>query len=287
MKFAKNVICIAALAAVATVASAGTAEAISFKITRGASAPNGATDQGAFSDYVNKKGTTTIDFNSGFGQQGDKSVVAAKDAKGNALITYNFENGLNTSSGKTGVYADKWAPAGWEEDKTPESKNAVDYIKDGNGNVIGESVKNASNYLAVFSGNKTTISFAKTMNYFGINWGAISGGNIFSFFNKGKEVKTFTTADVNPVAPIKASWQNGGEGSGYLHFAADSASDVFDEIRIVQSGGGGFETDNHSFREGTTGFDMESVPEPGIVMGLMAMGGLLVAQRKRKAQDMA
>lgn len=294
MRTIKQTACIAALATLATMATAGSAEAISFKITRGIANPTtGATNEGSYSDFAGTHGTTTIDFNQGFGAAGAKSVVAAKDAKGNALVTYNFGNsGMGTSSGQTGVYKDNWAPAGWETDATPESKNSVDYVKDSLGNIVGETVRNTSNYLAVFQSNMVKINFGKTMNYFGINWGAISGGNTFSFLRNGQVVKTFTTADVNPVAPLKASWQNGGEGSGFLHFYSDSNNDIFDEIQIVQKGGGGFETDNHSFHEGTGAFDFErelkDVPEPGVVFGLMAMGGLFAAQRnKRKAEKVA
>lgn len=288
MRSTKNTFLAATLATMATVAFASSAEAISFKITKGIANPiTGATNEGAYSDFAGTKGTTTIDFNSGFGAKDAKTVVAAKDKKGNAFISYTFEKGMATSSGKTGVYADKWAPAGWEMDETPESSNAVDYVKEGD-QIIGESVYNSSKYLAVFANSMLQINFAKTMNYFGINWGAISSGNTFSFFNKGKEVKTFTTADVNPVAPIKASWQNGGEGSGYLHFYSSGADDVFDEIRITQAGGGGFETDNHSFHEGTGEFDFEGelkdVPEPTITVGLMAASAAFLLKRNRKKE---
>jgi hypothetical protein len=163
-------------------------------------------------------------------------------------------------SGQTGVYNDKWAAAG--------PKGEV----------------NNSKYLAVFQGDEVKMTFAKTMNYFGIDWGAISGGNIFSFYNKGQLVKSFSTEDVNPVAPVHAS-QHGGEGNGYLHFMSSSAKDVFDEIKIIQKGGGGFESDNHSFMEGTGAFhDPQSVPEPTMTLGLMVVGGsFLLKQRKKLA----
>ncbi|MBF2050857.1 MAG: PEP-CTERM sorting domain-containing protein [Leptolyngbya sp. IPPAS B-1204] len=288
MRSARNTLFSATLATIATITFASSAEAISFKITKGIANPfTGATNEGAYSDFAGMKGTTTIDFNSGFGNQGDKTVVAAKDKKGKALVTYHFEKGMETSSGQTGVYADKWAPAGWEATTTPKSNDSVDYIKDEAGKVIGESVYNDSKYLAVFSGNMMRITFAKTMNYFGINWGAISGGNTFSFFRNGQEVKTFTTADVDPVAPIRASWQNGGEGSGYLHFYSSGKADIFDEIRITQAGGGGFETDNHSFRAGRDGFDFdnpEDVPEPTMTLGLVAVGGAFLLRQSRKKE---
>jgi hypothetical protein len=131
------------------------------------------------------------------------------------------------------------------------------------------------------------MTFAKTMNYFGIDWGAISGGNVFSFFRNGQQVRSFSTADVNPVAPVRAA-QHGGEGNGYLHFYSDSANDVFDEIRITQTGGGGFESDNHSFHEGSGRFDFEDelkdVPEPTVTLGLIALGStFLISKRKKLA----
>lgn len=59
---------------------------------------------------------------------------------------------------------------------------------------------------------------------------------------------------------------------------------MFDRIVISQFGGGGFETDNHSFRRGSNAFDFEnptSVPEPGVVLGLMGVGGLLLRKRNK------
>ncbi len=256
MKLVKSVVSAAALAAIATVATAGSAAAISFNITNGINNPfTNASNQGAYSDFAGRKGVTTVDFNSGF-DSGARSVDI-KGQDGSKFMTYNFSNGAATSSGKTGVYSDKWAPAG------------------ANGEV------NTSKYLAVFKGNTVTMTFQKTMNYFGIDWGAISGGNIFSFFRNGSVVNSFSTADVNPVAPVRAS-QHGGEGNGYLHFYSTSASDIFDEIRITQLGGGGFESDNHSFQEGTGAFNAKDVPEPTVTLGLMAMGGAFLLKRNRK-----
>ena len=61
--------------------------------------------------------------------------------------------------------------------------------------------------------------------------------------------------------------------------------DIFDEIRVTQSGGGGFESDNYSFKEGTGAFDItktKDVPEPTVTLGLMAMGGAFLLKRGRK-----
>ncbi|AUB40923.1 PEP-CTERM protein-sorting domain [Nostoc flagelliforme CCNUN1] len=169
---------------------------------------------------------------------------------------YSFETGQNSS-----VRLDQWAPAG----------------------ANGE-VNNNGQYLAVFSGDQVTINLQSSLNYFGINWGAISSGNVFSFYNGNTLIKSFTTTDVNPVAPVKAS-QHGGEGNGYLHFYSDSSSDIFNKIVITQTGGGGFESDNHSFHLGTdrfTGFDPKAVPEPSITLGMLAVGGMFLRKRKNE-----
>ncbi|MGL5082095.1 MAG: PEP-CTERM sorting domain-containing protein, partial [Microcoleaceae cyanobacterium] len=51
----------------------------------------------------------------------------------------------------------------------------------------------------------------------------------------------------------------------------------------VSGKGGGFETDNHSFLLSDSGFNPEtnkSVPEPGMVLGLLALGGMFAAKHK-------
>jgi hypothetical protein len=228
------------LGAIAVLSPIGAAQAFSFDIGTGINAANGATNQGAFSKYNNRPGTTNIDFNSGA-------------APTTGFAQYSF-GGTNSS-----VRADQWAPAG--------TKGQV----------------NDSNYLAVFQGSDVTIKLASTLNSFGMDWGAISGGNKFSFYNGDKLIKSYTTEDVNPVAPVHAAHQ-GGEGNGYLQFYADNASEIFNKIVITQTGGGGFESDNHSFYAGTTGFNHASVPEPGVVTGLMALGmaGVIKGRTKRR-----
>jgi hypothetical protein len=60
---------------------------------------------------------------------------------------------------------------------------------------------------------------------------------------------------------------------------------VFDQIVISQSGGGGFESDNHSFHMGNKAFDFENgkdVPEPGIALGLVATSGTFLFKRKKQ-----
>ncbi|MEH2330526.1 Npun_F0296 family exosortase-dependent surface protein [Nostoc sp.] len=241
-----KIACIAALSlsAISSFICAGSAQAISFKVTTGIAAPDGKTDKGAFSEFTQLPGTTTIDFNNG-------------QAPTTGFAKYSFENNSGTSS----VRLDQWAPAGAK----------------------GE-VNNNGKYLAVFNGDQVAIKLAKSLNYFGIDWGAISSGNVFSFYKGDTLIKSFTTEDVNPVAPIHAS-QHGGEGNGYLHFYSDSSKDIFNKIVITQAGGGGFESDNHSFHIGTgkfTGFDPKSVPEPSVTLGMLAVGGMFLRKRKNE-----
>ncbi|MEO0350038.1 MAG: PEP-CTERM sorting domain-containing protein [Cyanobacteria bacterium P01_A01_bin.15] len=230
---------------------------ITAKVTQGINPDDRGSASGAFSEFYGQQ-TLTIDFNS----PGTK-VDTNKYTFGDALITYTFENGLATETGKgTGVYNDRWAPAG----------------------ANGE--KNDSDYLAVFQGNSVTIDLEKDLNYFGIDWGALSPNNNFSFLNDGAEVGTFTYTDINPIAPVKAAHQNN-EGNGYIHFYADAAESTFNQIIISQSGSGGFETDNHSFRFGSNAFDFDDttqdVPEPTAMVGLVAVGAFLLRRRAVEA----
>ncbi len=247
MSFSKKAFCIAALSAIAAFGYSSSAQAISFNLTKGVAGPGGATDQGAYSEFYKDAGVTTVDFNNG-------SVPTT------GLAQYSFENGKSSS-----VRADMWAAAG----------------------ANGEN--NTSKYLAVFNGDKVTINLGKTMNYYGIDWGAISQNNTFSFFktvnNALVNVGTFTSKEVEPLAA-----ENGvlnavqGQWNGYLHFYSDSANDNFDTIQISQSSteGGGFESDNHSFHEGTGAFSFtpQAVPEPGMGLGVLAVGGLFLLKRK-------
>ena len=59
--------------------------------------------------------------------------------------------------------------------------------------------------------------------------------------------------------------------------------DNFDKIVISQTSGGGFETDNHTFRVAKGKYVQASVPEPSIALGMLAFGGsMLLGKRKQK-----
>lgn len=187
------------------------------------------------------------------GRRNTRTITFDNGAPTSGFATYSFQKGTNSS-----VRSDVWAPAG------------------PNGEV------NATNYLAVFAGDSVTIQLTETLNYFGINWGAISPGNVFSFFRGDRLVQSYSTEDINPVAPVRAR-QHSNEGNGFVHFYADSRDEIFDKIVITQTGGGGFESDNHSFHIGDDAFT-EKVPEPSVAIGLAVMSGLLLKRRQKKEQ---
>ncbi len=167
---------------------------------------------------------------------------------------YSFQNGTKSS-----VRADQWAPTALN------------------------GARNDSKYLAVFNGDKVNIKLDSKFNYYGINWGAISNNNTFSFYKGDTLVKSIKTQDINPLATVSAAHQNG-EKNAYVHFYADNASETFDRIVIdqVSTDGGGFESDNHSFRRGSNGFT--KTPEPASMLGLAAVaGGAAWVKRKRSA----
>lgn len=229
---------------------------INARVTQGINPGDSAGSLGAFSEFSGDH-TATIDFNSAATQVGENRYTF-----GNDLITYTFEHSPGTATGQgTGIYGDYWAPAG------------------------ADGEKNTSNYLAVFQGNSVTIDLTEELNYFGINWGAMSKGNNFSFFKDGEEISTFTYQDINPLAPIKvAHHQN--EGNGYIHFYTDTVGSTFNQIIISQTDRGGFESDNHSFRLDSDVFEFdqnlpasESIPEPAAMFGLATVGAFMLRRK--------
>jgi hypothetical protein len=254
-QFALKSLSVLAFGAIALLGSINPAQAFSFKVTSGIAGPNGELNQGAFSEFSNLAGTTTVDFNNG-------------QLPTSGLAQYSFSNGAPQSS----IRKDMWAPTG------------------------AKGEKNDSKYLAVFQGNNAIINLQKNLNYFGIDWGAAHSGNTYSFYKGDSLLKSFSTTDIEAAGGFDSysslhpgsglGSEGGKQGNGYVHFYADSEADIFDRIVISQVGGGGFETDNHSFHMGDsrfTGFDPEKVPEPAMMLGLVGVAGALVSKRKQAA----
>jgi hypothetical protein len=251
--FIKKALTIAALSTIATVAYAGSAQAISFTYSAGSVRTQGVTNEGSFSPGDSKNQYTVNDFNNGEISNG---ILKYTTQTG----TYSKVSGTvpgNTT--QTGVYSDVWAPAG----------------------VKGEV--NESKYLAVFEGNSVTIETiaGQFFNYFGFNAGALSGGNVIEFFKGTDLVKKLTYDDMTKLAPTAAA-QHGGEKNGFFEFFSEGDTDNFNRIVLSQVGGGGFETDNHTLRVGQ-GKYTASVPEPGIVLGLAGIGSIFLKKRKNQS----
>lgn len=266
----KKLFSVAAISAIVTVAYAGSAQAGSFSYSSGGYRDDNVKDEGSFSKNVNDFGYETFDFN-------DSSSLPE-----NNKVKYKFD-GNNTNKPTQVVTTGnemRWAPAG----------------------VNGE--KNKTQYLQVFKGKSAIIETRNegdTFNYFGLNLGALSGGNTLEFFNKDKAVefdyidnqgnaKTATTLKYNiltALAPTAAE-QHGGQTNGFFEFFSEGAEDNFDKIVISQFGGGGFETDNHTFKiaKGKYKYSQAaSVPEPSIALGMLAVSGAMFLNKRKRQKS--
>ena len=184
-----------------------------------------------------------------------KSTVKTIDFNSGVLPTTGFAKYSFIGTGSSSVLTDVWAPAG------------------------ANAEVNTSKYLAVFTGKSVEIKLDSSANYFGMDLGAISSGNTLSFYRGTTLIKTYNTDDMNSRATLSAS-QHRNEKNGYGHFYADNANERFDRMVISQVGNGGFESDNHSFNIGE--HDVRKTPEPGMMLGLVAIGGSVWAKRKQR-----
>ncbi|MBE9060795.1 PEP-CTERM sorting domain-containing protein [cf. Phormidesmis sp. LEGE 11477] len=251
-----------------------TIDTITAKVTKGINLTDDSTGSlGAFSDFYYSDGVTTLDFNSA-----PQAVAGQENAYtfGDDSMVFTFDKEMGKNGSK--VRSDRWAPSG----------------------ANGE--RNESDYLSIFPGNALTIDLENSLNYFGMNWGALSRNNTFEFFqvdDSGSETslgmfnydKLFSQSG-DSVLPTLAEHQN--EYNGYVHFYANDAGGLFNRIRVsqVDRDGGGFETDNYSFRVSDRSFDFETgqdatdVPEPSVLLGLGAVVAGLAARRRKSLAAM-
>ncbi|MCC5625642.1 PEP-CTERM sorting domain-containing protein [Nostoc sp. CHAB 5715] len=202
--------------------SANPASAVS--LIKGGSTPVAGEGQ-----YTNIQGATTINFNSG----------TATDPNG--FATYSATNGIVKLS-VAGQYATPFGDTSYYLTVAPKGAQA-------NGqNILGNT-------------GDQTITFAKSIDYFGLYWGSIDRYNYVDVYSGGKLLKTFSGADV-PGAPANGA-QSGDANNVYVNLLADKG-ESFDKV-VLRSTGLAFETDNHSYR-------LASVPEPTAILGLLAFG---------------
>ncbi|MBG1263307.1 PEP-CTERM sorting domain-containing protein [Nostoc commune] len=189
----------------------------------------GSTPIAGEGQYTNILGATTINFNSG----------TATDPNG--FATYSATNGIVKGS-VDGQYATPFGDTSNYLTVAPKGAQA-------NGqNIAGNT-------------GDETITFAKSIDYFGLYWGSIDTYNFVDVYSGGKLLKTFSGADV-PGAPANGT-QSGSVNNVYVNLLADKG-ESFDKV-VLRSTGLAFETDNHSYR-------LASVPEPTATLGLLAFG---------------
>ena len=182
--------------------------------------------------------------------------------------TSNFSSGTGVASAYTGVYS-------------PIQVNAADQYGGAGG---------TGNYDAVFgTSNTLTVSKNNTgagVNYFGIWISALDAGNQLQFYNGNTLVYTFTSQNlINALGscanghsgnaycgnPSDQYYNDSGELFAYVNFV-DTVG-TFNKIIFTQTGGGGFESDNHAVAYNSA-FTTTATPEPA---GILIMGTGLIA----------
>jgi len=134
-------------------------------------------------------------------------------------------------------------------------------------------------YVAVQNTNILTLAGAAT-DYFGLWAASLDGGNTVAFYKGGVLVDSINLTNYalddsyksNPTTPFLG--QNAGEKYAFFNFVVTGG---FDEVRLIENGGGGFELDNVTV--GTTA----AVPEPAswaLMIGGLVMVGAAMRRRK-------
>ena len=137
------------------------------------------------------------------------------------------------------------------------------------------------------------------LNYFGLWFSALDAGNLLQFYNHGSLVYSFTPANYahlvgtctssNPYCGNPNSaylQQDSGEQFAFLNFS--DTTGYFDQVVFSETGGGGFESDNHTVGyispsgSSTNSVTSTSVtPEPSTMVLMTAFLGVGYGVRRR------
>jgi PEP-CTERM motif len=160
-----------------------------------------------------------------------------------------------------------------------------------------------SNYFAVGtqSGSTATatLQLSSSVGYFGFSWNAGDNNNRMAFYNHGAVIAVFSSANIqtllaNPTVTAidgsvysSSSYKgqpgnttiNSGENYAFVHFLIAGGADRID---FWNTGGSGFESDNHTLRTiapSVAGSSLvfvttASAPEPS-TFGLLALGAII------------
>ncbi len=140
------------------------------------------------------------------------------------------------------------------------------------------------------------------INHFGLQISALDAGNKLAFYRAGVQVGQYGPADMiqqagacpngsNPYCGNPTTGQDAGEQFAYINFF--DLSGYFDEVKLTETGGGGFESDNYTVGYFDTGAMLQTatvsdvasaVPEPsstGLLLSVLAaLLGLAAWQRR-------
>lgn len=146
----------------------------------------------------------------------------------------------------------------------------------------------------------TTGNNAAGVKYFGLFYSSLDGGNQLTFYNGSTALAQFTIKNIPQLLNNNLAFKGGpyNQYGAFFNFYA-GAGEQFTKIQFTQNGGGGLESDNHTFRvpnaltiSGTgvnlAGLDVTagtlnttSVPEPFTIIGTLIGGTAAFRMRKK------
>ncbi len=137
---------------------------------------------------------------------------------------------------------------------------------------------NATKYLTIApvgsgvagSTGSVSVNFTKAVDFFGLYWGSVDTHNYVDLYKGNTLLKTFSGKDVSNTAT--GNWTGSSDNVFVDIFAGKGES--FDKV-VLRANGLAFETDNHAYR-------VASTPEPGSMLGLLAVGLLATPLLKRQ-----